>query len=190
MKFTILLIAVLFQLCFAQQYKEPFSSIDIRGGLLINSNRNLLHQYWKPGKGFFISADSPFYFGNIEAGIFYIPFKSLTFEIPDYKNYFFFLGFNKAVTLPFNVSFKSGLKLGSSFFKFADDSLTAYESIESEIGIDFFASLKLQFYEGFHLNTSIDYLGIITNRKIQLLFLSAGIGYEFSTPLWMREFLN
>lgn len=190
MKKIFLFFCLIFQLSFAQEDNQLFERIDFRAGILINSNRNLLHQYWKPEKGIFILANAPFYFGNIEAGMFFTPYKRISIKVPDYNNYFFFLGFSKEVQLPLNLSITSGVRFGSDFFSFSDDSLNSYESVESELAIDLFAAGKFNIYKGIHINAGVDYIGIITNRRIRLFFITGGVGYEFSAPEWLRELLR
>jgi len=190
MKLALLISLLFFCNILSQEDKNIFSRIDLSGGVLINSNRNLIHQYWEPGKGFFLLADSPFYLCNIEAGMFFIPYQHKSADIPGYKNYFFFLGFSKEIKLPLNLSIASGLRFGSEFFQFSDNSLSSYEALETEFAADIFASWNMHIYNSFHIIASADYLTIFTGRYIRLLFLSAGLGYYFDMPLWLREVLR
>lgn len=190
MRLAFIILLFCLQAASAQDNEHPFSTVEFSGGILINSNRNLLHQYWEPGKGYFISAGTPFYFGDIEIGMLSIPYKKLSDDVPDFRNYFFFMGLSRDISLPLNISITGGVRFGSNLFKFSDDSLSEYDAIESELGFDLYTSGKIRVFEGLHIKMNADYLGILTKRPIRLFFLSAGVGYEFNTPVWLKEFLR
>jgi len=168
--------------------ESPFEKIKIGLQYTNNLNRNVFHDTWHPSggiKGFF---ETPFYFGKTQIGLRLMYFNTNDFDIPEFPSWFVYVGWGmefKALRL---LRFYSGLNIGSFQMNFED--INPGLRSESELGIEFMVRLSFQILKNANLNIEGSYLRIFTNIKIDLLYVSAGIDYSFSSPDWLKDFLN
>ena len=57
------------------QTAKPFETLDIGLQYIANTNRNELHDYWKPRQGVAGFLVTPFYYGYAQAGVQVLPGK-------------------------------------------------------------------------------------------------------------------
>jgi hypothetical protein len=188
--YAVLFFLIITNCSFPQNNDTAFSKIMLGANLQYKSNNDFLNKYWTPHKGIELYAATPFYFGSITAGASIVSFSSLNSKKPDYTAKLFFVSWGNKLNLPFNTSFSAGIKAGNYTFSFADDTINSNLQTESELAAGLFALFSLNKLYGFSLNISADFLKVFTNRRITLIFLSAGISYSVNSPIWFRKIFD
>jgi hypothetical protein len=74
--------------------------------------------------------------------------------------------------------------------RFDGDSLPPFRSRESELGLAGRASLRWMPGDAWFAEGSLGYQSILTQPRLEQVFLAAGVGRRFATPAWLRDFLD
>jgi hypothetical protein len=188
--YTVLFLLISVNCSFPQDGDTAFSKITIGAKVQYKSNNDFLNKYWDPHKGIEVSIGTPFYFGSVNAGITIIPFSSLSPAKPDYVSRLYSLSWGSKLILPYNTSFSVGVKAGNYTFSFADDTINTNLQTESEFTAGLYSLFSFNELYGCSLNLSADFLKVFTNKRITLVFISAGISYSISSPIWFRKIFD
>ncbi len=173
-----------------QKNSKPFKTISISVNYLQNSNRNMFHRYWKPANGFDLLAGSEFYFGQIELGAQISFIRAQNSQQPDYKSIYMYLGWGLEQKLISKLFLYSGFQLGHYYMNFDENNININLKSESEFGFGLKSGLKYFFGNNLFVTVSGRYQIIYTRHRIELSFVSIGLGRSFDTPNWLEEFLN
>src|SRR6056297_3880374 len=84
---------------------KAFSEMAITIQLNRELNQTPFNQFWREGDGFSLIYQTPFYRGNITAGMAYTPYHGKTSDRPDYQSYFISLGWFYPFCLPFKFQY-------------------------------------------------------------------------------------
>ena len=177
------------QIC-PQEKHDNFSYIKISGSVINNQSTDALNKFWNKEKGYEGIVETPFYYGNILAGLRILSFSG---KKPSYQNFssnYYFVGWGKDFNIVNRVTLFAGFRVGGFAMSFADDSLTAYQKDETELAAGINTKLNFQILSNIFFNVSAEYSAVFTHKRIELFLLAAGISYKFETPSWMKEFLK
>jgi hypothetical protein len=165
---------------------KAFSEIMIGGNFVWSKSSDDLDEYWNSDNGLDGFIQTPFYAGDIKIGFTYIPFKGKDGYHPDFNSYYINLGWKENLYFSSSISMNVGAKIGSFMMSFQDDTLSAFRTQESEIGIAAEAGFKFGITQEIDLRINANFLTVFTNRRIKLFSLFAGVSYAFISPKWMR----
>ena len=149
---------------------------------------NSLHGYWDPGRGLEAMIITPFFWGDILAGVQIMSFSGADSSYPNFKSLYPFLGWGVSFPLPFQVRLHTGLNLGINRMEF--DTLTGFVRTESEVGLTLLIGFSSLLTPRLTLRSSIRRETIFTYERIHLLHYTAGLGFTIQTPLWIKEFVE
>jgi hypothetical protein len=150
----------------------------------------MFHNYWKPIKGLEISAETPFYFGNVAAGGQISSVYAKRADYINYESYYIYLGWGLEHRIFPNLKLHSGIQFGHYFMYFDDDYTDINLKSESEFGFAVKAGLKLNLADDFYLDLTGRHQIIYTFHRIHLSYISIGLGKTFATPKWLRGLLE
>lgn len=170
------------------QPPPPFSSLEAGLQGVINTNRNDFHTFWQPGTGMRTYLGTPFYFGEVQAGVQLLPHTGRQDGSSDFHSSFIYLGWGYRLSLPGQLALISGFAIGSELMTF--ERAEGYQKHESELAAGLDLRLSYLVRDHWAINLSSRYQVIFTARPIRLVFLSAGASYLFATPEWLRIFLE
>ena len=74
--------------------------------------------------------------------------------------------------------------------RFDGDTLPDFRAQESEMGVAARAVLRWIPAGTWYAETSVSYQSVLTDRRMEQIFLAAGAGRRFVTPAWLRDFLD
>jgi hypothetical protein len=190
---VIILSLLLFYPRLHAQNNEAFESFNIGSNYIYNVNSKTLNDFYSTGSGFELYFSSPFYFGNVRTGFSYLPFSGRSEIYPDYNSFFISIQWGYGIELPLNIIFSLNAITGINLLEFDKSELLLISPGEfSEI--EFFSGLNSELsyrvFGGWHINISTSYLAIFTNKEINLLNISFGISRSFTSPKWLKEFLE
>ncbi|NIM19316.1 MAG: hypothetical protein GTO51_02945 [Candidatus Latescibacteria bacterium] len=168
---------------------KAFDSLEAGLGYVVNTNRNDFHARWKPQWGAEGFIQTPFYYGDVQVGIRVVSYSRRIDGVPDFHSLFVSVGWGKRWDLPYNLEGFVGFSVGSDQMIFEEEDLSG-SKLETESGTSFNARLSYPIYGKWAFNMSGNYTVILTQRRIKLAFLSAGISRSFSLPDWIKEFLR
>lgn len=178
------------QNAFPQSDGNTFSYAKLNFNVVINKSTDELDRLWNSQKGFEGSLEMPFYYGNIQAGVRYIPYKEKKYFYHDFSTFFYFAGWGKELNLPLQFKWYNGFKVGAYAMAFHDDSLTIYQKDETELAAGINSRMSLELVKNLFLDVAADYTAVFTHKRIELFLISAGVSYSFKTPYWFKEFLK
>lgn len=175
---------------FSQGINNPYSFTKINLDIVGNKSTDELSRLWDAQKGFEGSVEMPFYYGNIQVGVRYIPYKENEYFYHDFSTFYYFAGWGKELNLPFHFRWYNGFKVGAYAMAFHDDSLTIYQKDETELAAGLNSRVSVEILKNIFLNAAADYTAVFTHKRIELFLISAGVSYSFKTPIWLKEFLK
>lgn len=170
------------------QTPPPFTTLEAGLQGVVNTNRNDFHTFWRPGTGMKGYLGTPFYFGEVQAGVQLFPYTGRQGGISDFNSIFIYLGWGYRLSLPGQLAFITGFSIGSDLMIF--ERAEGYQKHESELAGSLDLRLSYLIRDRWAVNLSSRYQVIYTARPIRLAFLSAGASYLFATPEWLRIFLE
>ncbi|RKX22614.1 MAG: hypothetical protein DRP51_02125 [Candidatus Zixiibacteriota bacterium] len=169
---------------------KAFKTISISAHYLQNSNRNMFHNYWKPANGIDLNGESEFYFGKIELGTQIFSVKARKIEQPDFVAVNMYIGWGLDYKILSKLDIYSGFQVSNYYMNFDDDKIDVNLKSESEFSFGLKTGLKYNIGKSLFVDVSGYYQVIYTYHRIELLYISVGLGKTFETPKWLREFLN
>jgi hypothetical protein len=174
----------------AQGRSAPFETLDLGLSLHADVSRGLLHRWWSPGPAVGLGMATPFYLGDMELGFQYAHPTARRDDVPGFRSLFVYAGWGGGHTLGRGLSAGGGLRVGLMAMRFDGDTLAHDRARESELGLAARAALRWMPAGGWFAEASVSYQSILTHRRMEQVFLSAGVGRRFATPAWLRDFLD
>jgi hypothetical protein len=172
------------------QTEEPYSKINFEINFLQSKPSEFLNKYWNSKYGLQGLVSTPFYVGQIQAGVNYYSFKAKEEKYPAFKGFFMFAGWGKEIRLPLKLVFFSSVRAGTFLMHFNVDTLSAFTNFESELAVNLNASLKYRLTSFLSLNIGGEFTDIFLHNKIKLLTAFAGLEYSVISPIWLKEFFE
>jgi hypothetical protein len=174
----------------AQSANEAFSSITFRFSGSINSNRNTFHSYWTPIGGGELNISMPFYWGEIQAGSHLYGYDNKFDDMPDFLSNFIFIGWGFNLSPYKNLNWFNSIRTGTYQMYFDDEDIHETQRTESELGWELYSRLALNINSKWSLHMATSYLRVFTYKRLEFFMLSAGFGYSFNTPSWLKDFFE
>jgi hypothetical protein len=174
----------------AQARPSPFETLDLGITVLADVNQGALQQWWSPGPALGIGLTTPFYLGTLELGLQYAHPSALGDDVPGFRSLFIYAGWGGGGTLGAGFAAGGGARVGIMAMRFDGDSLPGDRASESELGVAARAAMRWMPAGTWYAETSVSYQSVLTHRRMEQVFLAAGIGRRFATPAWLRDFLD
>ena len=170
------------------QSREAFDSLEIGVQYVVNTNRNVFHDFWAPGRGIDAFIETPFYYGAVQAGLHAFPFYGQETSISDFQTVFVYLKWGLRWSLLNKLDWFNHISIGSNIMIFEKE--LGYNRYENELGMGLDSGVSYSICKNTAINLSGSYNIIFTHKRIKLAFLSAGMSYSLSTPGWLKAFLE
>lgn len=177
------------QTLFGQEAPSAFSTLKLSLNYVSNINNNQFHQYWHPGQGANFGVQTPFYWGDVQAGLQYVPHKKRTGS-PSFESYYVYLGWGYSLHLFRNMHWLNALQAGNYYMDFDDPDINVTQRQESELGIALYSALSLRLYKQLYGYGAVRYLKVFTHKRLELTYLSIGVAFVLETPAWLIEVLK
>lgn len=174
----------------AQARAAPFETLDLGLTVLADVNRGALHRWWAPGPAVALGVTTPFHLGSLELGLQYAHPSAVRGDVPGFRSLFLFAGWGGGRDLGGGFNAAGGFRVGVMAMRFDGDTLPDERAGESELGVAVRAALRWMPAGAWFAETSVSYQSVLTNTRMEQVFLAAGIGRRFATPAWLRDFLD
>ncbi len=174
--------------------QEPFSRIDLAVGGAQNIqegnlNEARIHDYWKPGYGAELSMSTPFYLGDVEAGVAVHRYKPLSTAVPRFDAFLVHVGWGLNWELVPGFFWYSGIRMGNSRMTFDEDTFPGVKN-ESEFLLAAHSRATVHITRSTGVYASAHLTQTYTFVRFRTLYISAGLATSFQTPRWLRNFLR
>ncbi len=166
---------------------QPFSTLKIQLQTAVDASRNRLHRYWQPAPGVGATVSTPFYFGEVEIAIRTLYYASSVKDVPGFQSTFGYLGWNTRLDLPWGWELAGGVGLGDIHLDFGKDEVNP---MEEELCVRAAARLERPIRNDYMFTIEVSRELVFTYRRINLTFISAGVGRTIPAPGWFREFMR
>jgi len=166
-----------------------YDSLEVGVHYIENVNYNGFHDFWRHGRGAGVFAVMPVYPGDVQGGVRFLSFGRKPDGVPGFKSVFVYLGLGKKWTLVPWLGLYTGIDVGSEQMLF-DERVEGGNSIESEFAVNFGARLSPALRDNWALNISGNYEVVFTHKPIHLVVITVGVSRSFTTPRWVKEFLQ
>jgi len=173
----------------SKENSDAFTNIKLGLNFIKNTNNNVFHEYWAPDQGVEFYGQMPFYFGQIEGGIHFVPYENRA-AVPEFLSFYYYLGWGETLKFLGPVTWYNGLRIGNYNMNFDDSNINETQRSESELCVGLQSKIRYSIFSNFEVELSAIYLKVFTYKRVELAFISAGLTYGFSTPQWIREILE
>ncbi len=174
----------------AAEGKQPLETFSVYTGGLTDVGQTNFHDTWQPEAGFDLSVTMPFYYGEVEVGITFLPYSALSNKQPDFTSEYTYFGWGDVIPLSRVFDLSAGIRVGTFRFVFEGENIEKHRRFESEFCAAIVAGVESKLYSAWSFELSASYVRIYTAKRIDMFYLSGGVSRTFSTPDWMREFLK
>lgn len=171
----------------AQSPASAFDTLAAALHLTANINHNVFHRYWSSNPGIELELETPFYFGDAQAGFHFNSYDGRTEEQPDFVSIYAFVGWGYELPVYDRLTWRNGIRIGTFFTRFAGSGENLNE-LELASALD--TRLSYRFARHWSAELSTRYQVVFTHERLRLLFLAFGFSYALKTPFWLRDFLR
>ena len=172
------------------QAQEPFSTLELHVLATSNLNRNLLHNYWHPGRGGAISLATPFYWGIMDVGATVHRYNASE-NVPGFGAVWVYAGWSAELQLPGPLSLRPGVRLGNYHMSFDDAEITfSGTSAESDLVLSSGLALNASINRTWMIFTRADYLRVHTAPLLRLWYMSVGLAVHLPAGRRWRTLLE
>lgn len=166
----------------------PFETLDVEIGGTFNTNRTLLHDFWKPGYGVEGQIATPFYLGEAVAGGAFHRYGVVA-DVPAFDALLLVVGWGLPLSLGSHLRWHNAFTLGNYRMTFDDDTFAGVRN-ESELILGLQSRLHVHLSQAWSLYVGGRYDRVFTEARMPLFFVSAGLSHTLRTPRWLRTFLQ
>lgn len=166
-----------------------YDTLEVGAHYTTNTNRNEYHRFWEPGKGLECYVSTPFHVGNLRSGFRYLSNPGGAEGVPDFQSAYVYAGWSYGAAVAWGFSVDPGFSIGVNVLHFEDEQ-TSGQEYESEIAGELSLRVSRPLYRQWRINATGSSFVMLTHRRIELFFVSAGISRSFSMPGWLRGFLE
>lgn len=192
----ILLLVLMTQIGNAQNAFDTFDA-GISGNVIINNNSLL--DNWNPFAGTVLEARTPYYTGELEAGVRFNYFSEDQFENSGFRSIFLFIGWSYPFDVTDRLTLSPGFRLGNHFMW--QDSTKEYYAEpagnpfvfhrnESEFAYEFQIRAAYQITAQTKLQVSTSYNRTAINIPLTLVYAEVGIAQTFNSPDWLKNLVK
>ncbi len=171
---------------------KPFSSAQIGINYVPNAFQNSLGDFWDAGNGGEIFWEMPFYMGTVQAGGRLTSFSRKRNDLPNFHLANYYLQWGYKWSLPFHLKWFTGMRAGNSTMWFGNNAAypSASNITESELTAGIHSYISYQFLPTWSIRICGDYLKMFTRKRVNLFYISIGIGRSLKLPDWLMKFLE
>ena len=173
----------------AQEAREPFSHATFRGGLATNIRHNASYAHWRRGYGPLFAATTPFYAGEIEAGVALHRYAAALRNTPSFYAWFTFVGWGVRYASPGSFSWYGGVRTGMYHMDFEEETFRGVRK-EKEFSLALVSRLNLHVSPNLRLFVEGQVMRTYTLPRFHTGGLTGGIGLRIQNPDWLRTFLE
>lgn len=196
---------LLFLICFQAespaQPRAPFSTLRLQAGGGLPAGDNALSRHWRLAPAGDLILSTPFYTGELRAGIRYSRFRNREDRngYSDFHSLFFRLGWALPLETGGRFRLRPSLSIGNHFMRF--DTPMSYsrpgaswshifDRSESEIAWEASVEGEYRLGESWSLFGSVGYNRTLTFHPLEQWLLSIGVSRSLRTPRWLRSLLE
>jgi hypothetical protein len=171
-------------------FAEAFDTICLGINTSYLSFDRQFRRFWHSQSGGAIFVALPFYAGTIQGGIDFQSCKSLDKGQPDFNTLIGYVQWGERLCIAESFTALLSGQVGLARMSFAQKNEQAVFLTEHEIAFAADLTLSKTFYHTWQLQCGTGFHSICTHHQIHYYSLSFGVGKSFTTPLWLKEFLE
>ena len=173
----------------AARRPAAYDSLEVGARYTLNADKNDFHEFWDPCHGPDIFFATAYHTGRLWLGARYLFVSGTAPTYPDYQSTFIYAGWSYPLCFARRLGVEPGAVLGIDSFFFEDEQNTGLEN-ETETAGELFVRASCGLRAGWRLNVTVSSHHVFTSRRINLLYVSAGLSRFFSTPGWIRRIME
>ena len=169
--------------------RRTFSTITLEGTALAGAGDDDFEDFWDPGFGGEIAVLTPVPHGFLELAAHPFANDPQQEGLPRVRTLGTYLGWGFDVSLPVHLLFRASARTGVSWMLYdATADLPAQD--ENEVAVGGRASLQYSLSSAFAIQAGMRATRVLTNKEIDFVFVGGGLAWTFSSPDWLRGFLE
>jgi hypothetical protein len=169
---------------------KPFDTVTLTVHVARSAALGSFAELWDSSPALRIDAATPVYAGIAQAGVHVFAQRALDPDVPDFDCVHVWLGWAYRWDFPRRVSFAAGVDAGVSYMMFDDEATARARKEETELGFGVDSRVAYAWTPAWSFVLSGTYRKILTRHPVEYVFVGVGVGRVFSTPRWLREFLE
>jgi len=169
--------------------RRTFSTITLEGTALGEFGDDAFQDYWEPGFGGEIAVLTPVPHGYLELAVHPFANDPTEPDLPRVRTLGTYMGWGFDLSLPQHTLFRAGARAGV-FWMLYDETADSPAQDENEVAIGGRASLQYPLTHSLGIQAGMRYARVLTKKEIDFIFLGGGFAWTFSSPDWLRGFLE
>jgi len=186
----IIFMLTLMAICLPCSAQDPFSELEFRFQGSQNVGPNDLRGYWQLARGGKVSVSTPFYAGNWDLSIAIHRFNASS-EVPGFGALWIGSGWGINFSVHPKVTVRPMIGIGNYRMSFDDSAITfSGESSESDFARNLGMVISFDTGHRWFVFSQAEYLVVHTKPRLNLWFLSIGIGLRMPSGEFIRAILK
>ena len=172
-----------------EESRGTFSTITLEGSALVETGGDEFQDFWDPGFGGEIAVLTPVPHGFLELAAHPFANDPKQDDLPPIRTLGTYLGWGFDVSLPLNVLFRAGARTGV-FWMLYDATADTPAQDENEVAVGGRASLQYSLTPALGIQAGVRATRVLTHKEIDFFFAGGGLAWTFTSPDWLRGFLE
>jgi hypothetical protein len=172
-----------------QESRRTFSTITLEGTALASTGDDDFQEFWDPGFGGELAVLTPVPYGFLELAAHPFANDPKQDDLPRIRTLGTYLGWGFDVSLPAHVILRAGARTGV-FWMLYDETASTTGKDENEIAVGGRASLQYALTPALGIQAGARFVHVLTKKEMDFFFLGGGLAWTFTTPDWLRGFLE
>ena len=170
---------------------QPFSTLDVGGGVTMNVYAADLEPWWSAGLGGDLGARMPFYEGVLEAGTSLHYYTAADGDVPAFGSVYAFAGWGVRAALVADVQLYAGGRIGIDIMVFDEASDVRNRSrYESEMAVSPVLAVQRRLGGPWSMYAVVQQLIVLSAVRLHLTYLTVGLRRSLTAPQWLRSILE
>lgn len=174
----------------ASDTHKPFETITATVDVVGSAALGSFNDNWGPSVGGHVEFATPVYAGIARAGAHLFNHNAVNPAVPAFQTAWVCLGWTYEWRLPLRLAWGAGVEMGVAHMVFDDESTPRAREKETELGFGVTLQLAYAFTPCWSVVFTGEYREVLTKRPIEYVFYGVGLGRRFTTPRWLKEFLD
>jgi hypothetical protein len=168
----------------------PFGTVGISLSATAHADLSDNLGTWDAGPGVELRALLPFYAGSIELGASQSTFDSRAPAVPGFRARYIFVGWGAGVRPASRLLLRAVTRLGVYDLQFDSEDLPSYARSENEVATELGAEADVALGGGWSVIGGGAGRLVLTEPRMRQFVVSAGARRTFTSPRWLRDFLD
>lgn len=168
---------------------EPYSEMEVWGGVVFPGQDGALSNYWEPGLGGAAGLATPFFSGRLIGSLRLVPYSPRS-SVPSFRALNLRAGWDTTLLAYGPATVRGSVHVGNLRMSFDDSGSEPGIRNESEFAAGYGAGLFLDIGSSSGIALTVTQERVFTRKPLELRHWALAYTHRFATPDWLRRWIE